>query len=173
MTQSISSQDSGITYQIVLASLPTEEKPPNFSADPVLNPKTKVKSYNNKPFKSLSKSLFLNVRLATSLLIATIDPRPYLLGSAIGIAKPIYDWKFNKIVPKNLEGDSDQTDFGRMTYEGKTSYVLVGLLGPFFVAGVSQKSCLPLSLGIIGVNGYNFWSEATNRFIRWVDPLTS
>ncbi len=167
MAQPISSQESGITYQIVLASLPGDDKPPpSHSAN--VNLKKADKSY-----KTLSKGLFLDVRLATSLLIATIDPRPYLLGSVIGIAKPIYDWKFNKIVPKKLESDGDQSDFGRMNYEGKASYVLVGLLGPFFVAGLSQKSCLPLSLGIIGFNGFNFWHEATSRFIRWIDPLTS
>ena len=166
MTQPISSQDSGITYQIVLASVPADAKPPQYSAN--VNPKKPDKSY-----KALSKDLLLDVRLATSLLIAAIDPAPYLLGSAIGIAKPIYDWKFNKIVPKKLEGDANQTDFGRMNYEGKTSYVLVGLLGPFFVAGLSQKSCLPLSLSIIGFNGFNFWQETTKRFIRWIDPLVS
>ncbi len=113
------------------------------------------------------------MRLATSLLIATIDPKPYLLGSVIGVAKPIYNWKFNNIVPKRLEGDANQTDFGRMTYEGKTTYVLVGLLGPFFAAGLSKNLCPPLSTGIIGFNGFNFWQEVTERFIRWVDPLTS
>ncbi|MCH9634155.1 MAG: hypothetical protein S4CHLAM7_08980 [Chlamydiae bacterium] len=165
MTQPVYSSQDMPTYQIVVTALPAEDNspPPSYSADVVNDPK-KQKEYKSK---KLSNELFFDFRLGASLLIAKVNPLVYICGAAFGVGKPLCERYFKQIVPKNLQVDTNQKDFGKLKMEDKLAYVLVGLLGPYFVALSIQNTHPLLSMGIVGFNGYQLWEEITQRLIRW------